>query len=66
MKPDWKDAPAWADYVAMNASGNWWWFQKKPKYIGGHCRVWINPLGMCCHAGKCAAGNAILEERPYE
>lgn len=30
MKPDWKDAPEWAKWLAMDADGIWTWFQKKP------------------------------------
>ena len=31
MKPDWKDAPEWANYLAMDAGGAWYWHEKKPK-----------------------------------
>lgn len=30
MKPDWKDAPESAKYLAMDKSGRWWWYEKKP------------------------------------
>lgn len=39
--PDWLDAPRWARYRAMSASGYWQWFENKPKsgdryfYCGG-------------------------------
>lgn len=29
-KPDWNDAPKWANYVAMDESGEWWWFENEP------------------------------------
>lgn len=29
-KPDWKDAPKWANWVALNASGEWAWFEFEP------------------------------------
>jgi hypothetical protein len=32
MKPDWKDAPPWANYLAMDNDGGWFWYQNKPKY----------------------------------
>lgn len=32
FKPDWKDAPEWANYVAMDDDGSWWWFEKEPSY----------------------------------
>lgn len=34
MKPDWNDAPAWANYLAMDITGEWYWYCEKP-YFGG-------------------------------
>lgn len=34
MKPDWKDAPEWAQWVAHDANGDWWWFEVEP--TAGH------------------------------
>lgn len=31
MKPDWKDAPEWAQWLAMDSDGSWWWFADKPE-----------------------------------
>ena len=30
MKPDWKDAPSWSKYIAMNADNTCTFFQSKP------------------------------------
>lgn len=30
MKPDWKDAPRWARYLAMDAGGLWYWYAMEP------------------------------------
>jgi len=30
MKPDWKDAPEWAMYLAQDESGKWYWYSHKP------------------------------------
>ena len=30
MKPDWKDAPEWANWVAMDFDGTWYWYEKQP------------------------------------
>ena len=30
MKPDWKDAPEWANYLAMDGDGYWCWYLRKP------------------------------------
>lgn len=34
MKPDWKDAPAWANWLAMDASGKWFWWEYEPEFTG--------------------------------
>ena len=31
MKPDWKDAPEWAKYLAMDEKGCWNWFENEPR-----------------------------------
>jgi hypothetical protein len=28
--PDWKRAPPWAKFVAMDSSGAWWWYEERP------------------------------------
>lgn len=35
-KPDWKDAPEWAKYMAMDDDGEWWWFEKEPSRANGY------------------------------
>jgi hypothetical protein len=32
MKPDWKDAPDWANYLAQDFDGEWHWFEERPYY----------------------------------
>ena len=29
-KPSWHDAPDWAEWLAQDQSGSWWWYDKKP------------------------------------
>lgn len=31
MKPDWKDAPEWARWLAMDADGTWYWYEFEPE-----------------------------------
>ena len=31
MKPDWKDAPEWANYLAMDQDGCWYWYVGRPE-----------------------------------
>ena len=33
-KPDWKDAPEWANWLAMDADGRWYWYHNTP-YVWG-------------------------------
>lgn len=35
QKPDWKDAPKWANFVAQDDNGDWWWFESKPQLFEG-------------------------------
>jgi hypothetical protein len=35
-KPDWKDAPKWAQWLAMDSDGEWWWFEEKPRLVLYH------------------------------
>lgn len=37
MKPDWKDAPDWARWLAQDAHGPWFWFENRPRKC---TRVW--------------------------
>ena len=29
-KPDWADAPEWAEWLAMDKDGSWYWYSLKP------------------------------------
>lgn len=33
-KPDWKDAPKWAEYLVCDNNGQWWWFEHRPIWNG--------------------------------
>lgn len=35
-KPDWKDAPEWAAYLAMHENGEWMWFEHEPTKENGY------------------------------
>ena len=37
MKPDWKDAPKWAQWLAMDKNGGWFWYRVKPDCDLTHC-----------------------------
>jgi hypothetical protein len=38
MKPDWATAPDWAQWVAQDDDGSWWWFQTEPENVDG---LWV-------------------------
>jgi len=38
MKPDWKDAPEWARFVAQDDDGDWYWYESEPQ-AGSHSWV---------------------------
>ena len=29
-KPEWSEAPEWAQYLAQDADGEWYWFELQP------------------------------------
>ncbi|AVO23690.1 hypothetical protein [Xanthomonas phage XPP1] len=33
MKPNWLDAPEWANFLAMDTDGAWVWYEKHPRYV---------------------------------
>lgn len=45
-KPNWKDAPEWAQWLAQDRSGNWLWYSKKPTpnevILGMGWPIWID------------------------
>lgn len=63
MKPDWKDAPEWAEYVAMDSDGHWWWYQLEPKYV---CGEWTEPSkhGLVAIVNNLLGSLDSLEKRP--
>ncbi|KOR44994.1 hypothetical protein ADT27_13445 [Xanthomonas oryzae] len=52
MKPDWENAPSWANYLAISRCGAWAWYECCPQYEAGewhalsgtrwHIAIWID------------------------
>jgi hypothetical protein len=63
MKPDWKDAPEWAQWLAMDPDGSWWWFEHEPIV---EFDEWIStPVGEYLYAGENgSSGDMAKEWRP--
>ena len=40
-KPDWKDAPPWANFLGRDSNGYWYWYENEPdcKAVSG---LWVH------------------------
>ena len=64
MKPDWKNAPEWANWLAMDNSGEWFWYEIEPLYISND-DSWMRRNGKSKYAGRCQPDpETTLETRP--
>ena len=63
MKPDWKDAPKWAQYLAMDNDMQWNWFEYKPIQNGDY---WITTEESRVKTALCETWNETLESRIKE
>lgn len=61
MKPSWDDAPDWAQWLAMDSLGHWYWYEIKPVDYGGY---WATS-GKCAYVkNQPASYKDSLEPRP--
>jgi hypothetical protein len=64
MKPDWKDAPEWAKWLAMDEDGEWFWFKSRPR-LNKQGAVWIADDNDTVYAGMNDFHHRdSLEQRP--
>ena len=61
-KPDWKDAPEWANHLAQDGSGAWYWFENEPNLGSGE--YWWCNMGDCEEAKINDKWRETLERRP--
>lgn len=61
-KPDWKDAPEYANYLAQDGSGAWYWFENQPKLGDG--KGWYCEIGDYEEAYCVESFPETLEARP--
>ena len=70
MKPDWKDAPEWAQWLAMDEDGEWCWFDYRPFAEDQWCKweVSIGRYAIADHHNNQVNSNwrETLESRPEE
>ena len=62
MKPSWNDAPEWANYLAMDSDGSWWWYAEEPTL---DCGDWY-PQPITNFDPVYADRKPTLEQRPKE
>lgn len=46
--PDWNDAPEWANYVAKDGDGEWYWYENEPTPFGAS---WLLNSGRSYYIG---------------
>lgn len=61
MKPSWDDAPEWAEWLAQDGTGDWYWFELKPSLHEDD--LWWCDFGRSKFAGRFTA-ELPLEHRP--
>ena len=59
----WEDAPEWANYLAMDANGYWWWYEEKPQLSRGIWAFGGERSRKTLHKQD-VAWNESLQERP--
>ncbi len=63
---DWSTAPEWANWLAMDSDGAWYWYEDKPKKIG---MLWARSMGQCQQLARSLTINnwdTTLENRPNQ
>lgn len=61
--PDWSQAPEWANYVAMDENGAWFWFSEEPRPGSGE---WVNHAAKYEMAVAAHDWRACLVKRPSQ
>lgn len=61
-KPDWKNAPEWARFLAMDETGDWYWYENKP-FINGQTWYQLGGKWKIAHQ-SIKEWKSTLEERP--
>lgn len=63
-KPDWKDSPEWANWLAQDKDGGWFWFVYKPVLTDTN---WYDPNETHAYTGNVSGSRSwkkSLEPRP--
>lgn len=69
-KPDWKDAPEWADWLAQYGDGRWHWFETKPISVSLEMYWFNSQAGLMVlqntHGAVLGDWEQTLEQRPVD
>jgi len=60
-KPDWKNAPEWANWLAQDNNGNWYWYEYKP--ITDGLMTWRSTRGLYARCHHYVGWRESLEQR---
>lgn len=65
MKPSWDDAPEWANWLAVDGDGCWYWYEEKPVWED-HSESWREESenGRIKEAHMPISADQSLEPRP--
>ena len=66
MKPDWKDAPKWANWLAMDEDGEWCWYQDEPTQGNRMWDIYDDRFDYALVLGNEPDWRKTLEKRPNE
>jgi hypothetical protein len=61
-KPDWKDAPEWANWLAQDKDGTWYWYEQEPRQ--GNSGFIYTTGFVLSHESHMATWRKTLERRP--
>lgn len=61
-KPNWDNSPKWANYLAQDQSGTWYWFENEPSR--NRLGEWVCGYGDCEPAVSNTEWAETLEKRP--
>ena len=64
IKPSWKNAPAWAKWLAQDADGTWYWYEFRPEPSKSN-PTWMRVQGAVLRAtAATSTWNDTLERKP--
>jgi hypothetical protein len=61
----WCDAPGWADYLAQDCNGLWYWYSNKPRYRSTESYEWRKDIGLVSFCHNSCKTNPFWRETVY-